>query len=248
MRRPTPRLASEPLSERPLSWLQRPIEALHYCSKLRSAIRNQPTQSSLAVRSISHRHRFADPRLMTSVPTTAARRVAALYEPGRSGAAALEAARQMAESSSLDLTVIGLAPQTTLVHGCCGMSSREYNRIVRDAAAEELEQARQWLGQTGDGTSFQLLVQGRDPPLEEWIAARDFELVLLPARRRLLRADTHPAAARVRRSTSAEVRVIHAIRQPRGRHQHAGGLRCAPDPATTGSPRPRDEGAENDGD
>lgn len=157
---------------------------------------------------------------MTAGPRRSPWRVAVLYEPGRGGAAALALARQLADSSPLELTVIAVAPQTTLVHGCCGMSAREYNRIIRDAAAEELEQAQERLEKAAASVSLQLLVERRDPSLEEWIAAKDFELVLLPARRRLLRADTHPAAARVRRSTSAEVRVIHAT-EPQDRLEPA---------------------------
>jgi hypothetical protein len=86
----------------------------------------------------------------------------------------------------------------------------DYNRAVCEAAEAELCQARKELGPVAERASFKVLVQNRDPPLAAWIAAGEFDVVLLPARRRPLRRWKHPAAEPLRRSTSAEVRVIDA--------------------------------------
>jgi hypothetical protein len=86
----------------------------------------------------------------------------------------------------------------------------DYNCAVRETAEAELRRAREELGPIAERASFKVLVQGKDPPLAAWIAAGDFDLVLLPARRRPLRRSKHPAAEPLRRSTSAEVRVIDA--------------------------------------
>jgi hypothetical protein len=142
------------------------------------------------------------------------RRVLAVCEPGRSASKALEVARELVEHESATLTVVNVAPQAATAGGqCCGMPVRDYNQVVRDAAAEELREAHARLGPIADRVTFQMLVEGTDPPLHEWIAGRDFDLVLLPARRRLIATARHPAAARVRASTTAEVRVV----EPRGR-------------------------------
>lgn len=144
----------------------------------------------------------------------APRRVLALYEPGRGASTTLELARDLAEHESAKLTVVNVAPQTVTAGGqCCGMSVRDYNQVVRDAAAEELREAHARLGPIAEQVRFHMLVQGTDPPLHEWIADRDFDLVLLPARRRLIGAARHPEAARVRASTTAEVREV----DPKGR-------------------------------
>jgi hypothetical protein len=54
----------------------------------------------------------------------------------------------------------------------------------------------------------ELLAEGTDPPLHEWVARAGVDLVLLPARHRPLRSAKHPAAAALRRSTAAEVRIV----------------------------------------
>jgi hypothetical protein len=62
----------------------------------------------------------------------------------------------------------------------------------------------------GDRAAFKLLVEDRDPLLADWIASGCFDVVLLPARRCLLRRAKHPAADQLRRSTRADVRVVDA--------------------------------------
>jgi hypothetical protein len=135
------------------------------------------------------------------------RRVMVLYEPGRTGSAALDLARRLVGAAGLGLTVVSVAPQDTRI--CCGAGSAlDYNRAVCDAAEAELLQARKELGATAERASFKVLVEDKDPPLAAWVAAGDFDVVLLPARRRPLRRSKHPAAEGLRRSTRAEVRVI----------------------------------------
>ena len=135
--------------------------------------------------------------------------VVLLYEPGRTGSAALEVARRLVWAAGMGLTVVSFAPQDTRV--CCGAgSAMDYNRAVCESAEAELRQARRELGPFAERAAFKVLVEDKDPPLAAWIAAGGFDLVLLPARRRPLRRAKHPAAEPLRRSTSAEVRVIEA--------------------------------------
>jgi hypothetical protein len=140
---------------------------------------------------------------------SAAKQVVVLYEPGRSGSAALDLARRLAEDDGSALTVVTVAPQDRRI--CCGAGSAiDYNRAVCEAADAELREARELLGPVGERAAFKLLVQDKDPPLAAWIAAGDFDVVLLPARRRPLRSAKHPAADQLHRSTTAEVRVVAA--------------------------------------
>jgi hypothetical protein len=108
-------------------------------------------------------------------------RVVVLYEPGRSGAAALDLAGRLVAGDGSALTVVTVAPQDTRI--CCGAgSAMDYNRAVREAADAELREARELLGPVGDRALFKTLVQDKDPPFAAWIAAGDFDVVLLPAR------------------------------------------------------------------
>jgi hypothetical protein len=139
----------------------------------------------------------------------APRGVLVLYEPGRNGSIALDLARRLVADDRAVLTIVTVAPKDKRI--CCGAGSAiGYNEAVCEAAAAELRDARQLLGPVGDRAQFKLLVQDKDPPLAAWIAATDFDMVLLPARRRPLRRTKHPAAKRLCRSTNAEVRVVDA--------------------------------------
>jgi hypothetical protein len=157
-----------------------------------------------------------DPGLLTSKRSiqpdavrSAGKRVVVLYEPGRTGSAALDLAGRLVGDDGSALTVVTVAPQDTRI--CCGAGSAiDYNRAVCDAADAELRQARELLGHVANRASFKLLVQDKDPPLAAWIAAGGFDVVLLPARRRPLRSAKHPAADQIRKSTTAEVRVVDA--------------------------------------
>ena len=133
-------------------------------------------------------------------------RLLVLYETGRAGTAALELARQEALHSPDTVTVVSVAPAAPS-WSRCGNSALEFNEIVRETVAKELEQAREQLATLGERASFQLLIEGSDPPLSEWVAAGGFDIVLLPARRRPLRAAKHPAAAALS-GAGAVVRVV----------------------------------------
>ena len=137
----------------------------------------------------------------------ASRRVLVVNEPGTAGTAALDIARELDLREAATLTVVAVAP-TAPSGSRCGGSAVEYNAVVKETVEAELDEARQRLGHASGRTDYALLVQGEDPPLEEWAAARGFGLILLPARRRLLRTPGHPAAARLRAMSGAEVRVV----------------------------------------
>ena len=135
------------------------------------------------------------------------KRVLVVFEPARSGMATLSLARALGEREGATLTVVGVAPQG-MSGPRCGNSARDYNLAVQDSVAGDLAHARAWLGEFGVRASYELLIDRTPPSLDEFAAAGRFDLVLLPARRRPMRAPGHPAEARLRRVTSAEVRVI----------------------------------------
>ena len=138
-----------------------------------------------------------------------------LYEPGRAGSAALDLAGRLVDDDSPALTVVGVAPQHARI--CCAAgSASDYNQAVYDAVHADLRHARQQLNDAGNRASLKLLVHDKDPPLAAWINAAGFDIVLLPARRRPLRSAKHPAADQLRKSTSAEVRIVEARPKLRG--------------------------------
>ena len=131
-------------------------------------------------------------------------RVLVLYEPGRTGDAALREGLELTPAGD-ELTVVTLAPQS-LPSRCCGPGPGAYNGAVREEAALELEQARAILGPAAKGTTFKALIERRDPPLARWVAEQAFQLVLLPGHRHT--PGGHRAARRLRRSTAADVRIV----------------------------------------
>lgn len=137
---------------------------------------------------------------------TRGRRVLVLYEPGPAANAALDLARGMDLEEEAAVTVVAVVRNAE--SGTCTGSAAAFNDAVRDAVVDELEQAHRRLGVAAGRAEYQLLMEGACTSLESWCAARDFDLILLPARRRLLRGAKHPAAERLRRATSAEVRVV----------------------------------------
>ena len=145
--------------------------------------------------------------IKATAPSATRRRVAVLHEPGQAGAAALDVARELDLQQGAAVTVVAVAPSAPSAPRCGG-SALEFNAAVRDVVADELDQARTRLGHAAGRTSYVLLVEGEDPPLEKWMAAQCFDVILLPARRRLLRTTAHPLAARLRGLTAAEVRVV----------------------------------------
>jgi hypothetical protein len=132
-----------------------------------------------------------------------------VYEQTRAGSAAIDLARGLIEREHAALSVLSVVPQAPSGRRCGG-SAIEYNRVLRASAEGELEQARKALGVHAAHASFELLIEGAGPPLGAWCAASGFDLILLPARRRPLRSLKHPAAARLRRQTAAEVQVVAA--------------------------------------
>jgi hypothetical protein len=133
-------------------------------------------------------------------------RILVLVEPSRNSVGAL---REAAACCGADtrMTVVSLAPQDVRA-ACCarGPGVEVVNCVVRDAAEDDLREAREIVGDRDGRTTFTSLVGRRDPPLELWAAAQDFDLIVLPARR--LAFGGHPFARRLRRATRAEVRLV----------------------------------------
>ena len=136
------------------------------------------------------------------------RKVLILYEHSRAGAAAIDLARDLAEDQNAALTIVAVAPQAPSGPRC-GNSALEYNEAVAESVAHDLEQARQRLGPAAAAdAAFVLLVEGADQTLEQVARSGGFDLVLLPAHRRPLRAPGHPAAPRLERVAGAEIRIV----------------------------------------
>ena len=134
-------------------------------------------------------------------------RILVLYERGRAGAAAIDLARKLAELEHAALTVVGVAPQAPSGPRC-GNSAVEYNEAVAESVARDLDRARERLGGAADHAAFVVLVDGADQTLAQFAQSGGFDLVLLPARRRPLRAASHPEASRLGQVAGAEIRIV----------------------------------------
>jgi nucleotide-binding universal stress UspA family protein len=130
-----------------------------------------------------------------------------LYERGRSGAAAIDLARNLAELQNASLTIVGVAPQAPS-GSRCGGSALEYNEVVADSVAQDLDRARERLAGAAERAAFVLLVEGADQTLEQFARSGGFDLVLLPGRRRPFRAAGHPEASRLERVAGVEIRIV----------------------------------------
>jgi hypothetical protein len=104
--------------------------------------------------------------------------VAVLFVPGRAGANALSAARDLAAPGHATITVVGEVPRAPSARRC-GCSPREYNRAVAEQVADDLSRARTQLEELGQTVEVRLLVEGVDPPFREFVAAGRFDHALL---------------------------------------------------------------------
>jgi nucleotide-binding universal stress UspA family protein len=133
-------------------------------------------------------------------------RVLVLCEHSRAGAAVIDLARRLAELEDAAVTVVAVAPQAPSGPRC-GNSATQYNEAVADSVVRDLEQARERLGRVAERASFRLLIEGAEPSLTHFAADGGFDLVLLPAHRRPLRAAYHPEAKRLG-IAGAEIRIV----------------------------------------
>ena len=133
-------------------------------------------------------------------------RVLVLFESRPAGVAALREAAERNEADT-DLTVVTLAPQS-LPARCCarGPSVEVVNCVVREEAERDLREAREILGNAAARVTFKRLVGSHDPPLHAWAADEAFDVIVLPSRR--LTVGGHPLARKLRRATSAEIRLV----------------------------------------
>ena len=125
-------------------------------------------------------------------------RVLVLYERGASGSRTLDQARALIQGQDRQLTVVTVAPRDTRVRGT-GVSARDYNDAVRDSAQRELAEARRLLGPQAERIVFEVVVEGGNASLAGWAADGAFDIILLPARRRLFTRGGHPLAAALTR-------------------------------------------------
>jgi nucleotide-binding universal stress UspA family protein len=144
-------------------------------------------------------------------------RVLVLYEQSRAGIAAIDEARVLVEREHANVTVVAVAPQAPSGPRC-GNSAIEYNEVVADSVARDLDNARQRLGQAAERANFVLLIEGSEPSLARFAGERGFDLVLLPAHRRPLRSGAHhPEAARLKLTAGAEIRIVEPASRQRSR-------------------------------
>jgi riboflavin biosynthesis pyrimidine reductase len=136
-------------------------------------------------------------------------RVLVLYERGGNGALAIDQALELVEAQDGQLTVVTLAARDARVRGT-GVSARDYNDAVRESAKQDLEHARARLGSRAGQIVFGVVVEGGKTSLGSWAAEGAFDVILLPARRRLFSRRTHPLAAGLRGATGADVREVSA--------------------------------------
>jgi hypothetical protein len=141
--------------------------------------------------------------------TNSGPRVLVLYERGTSGSTAIDHARELTDGQAGQLTVVTVVTKDTRVRGT-GVSARDYNEAVRDSALRDLDEARRLLGSLAERTVFEVVVEGGDKSLSGWVVNRAFDVILLPARRRLFSRGAHPLAATLRGSTAADVRIVGA--------------------------------------
>lgn len=152
---------------------------------------------------------------------TSAARVLILCEHGRTGAAAIDVARDLAELGHATLTVVAVAPHAPSGPRC-GNSAVEYNAAVAESVAQDLERARERLGGAAEAAEFLMLIDGADQTLEQLARSGGFDLVLLPARRRPLRKSGHPAAAELSRVAGAEILIVDSASRTRREPRPAG--------------------------
>lgn len=136
----------------------------------------------------------------------AASRTLVVIEAGRAGDAAVDEACAQARRTGCAVTLVGVAPQATAMH--CVSSGEGLNDAILEAVIADLARARARLATSGIEVASRVLVDGCDPPLEEFAATGGFDLILLPSRRPRWVHAGHPSARRLSGRTSAEVRLV----------------------------------------
>jgi hypothetical protein len=124
--------------------------------------------------------------------------VLVIFEAGRGGEAALNAAAVLADAGA-DLWVVTLAPQARPYKCCGGGGAGPYNCAIRGEAEDDLRQARNLLGSAAASARFTTLTGTPQPPLGAWASEHAFDLILLPK---------HRLTRELRRATAAEVRPV----------------------------------------
>jgi hypothetical protein len=131
-------------------------------------------------------------------------KVLVIFEAGRGGEAAIDAAAVLADADA-DLWVVTLAPQAR-PYKCCGGGGAPYNCAMRGEAEDHLRHARNLLGSAAASATFTTLTGTPQPPLGTWATEHAFDLILLP-KHRLTRGGGR-LARELRRATAAEVRPV----------------------------------------
>jgi hypothetical protein len=132
--------------------------------------------------------------------------VLAIFEHGRRGNKTVRAASEAAERSGARLMVVTLVTQLGRTRCCGGPSPLMYNCVIRDAASEQLGEARDSLGPRADDAEFRVLAGKPEPPIRRCVAEGRIGLVFIPRHR--LTLGGHWAARRLRSARNVEVRLV----------------------------------------
>jgi len=117
--------------------------------------------------------------------------------------------RALAAAAALDvpLTVVALAPKQ-LRSACCGIYTPALDLAVHAAAEQELDTARELLGERARAAEFVVVETKRDQDLARWAVGAGFTTALIGARRTLLGVGPRDLAARALSRAGLEVRSI----------------------------------------
>jgi hypothetical protein len=109
-------------------------------------------------------------------------RIAALVQRGRRGDRVLTEVLSMARSRAVDVTLVAVVAHAT--GRGCAVSPAPLNEAIDEAAAADLDAAAMWLPLSVPVRDRRVLRDGLDPPLGAWVTEHEFDLVLVPGRRR----------------------------------------------------------------
>ena len=129
--------------------------------------------------------------------------VLVVFDPRASSRRALECAAALAAP----LTIVALAPPDERGSHCT-FHGPELEMAVREAAARDLDAAREQLGVHAPDARFVLLPAGGARELAGWAAAGGFTRVLVGARRRLLGVRMREPLARALARAGIDVSLV----------------------------------------
>lgn len=142
---------------------------------------------------------------LTSPRSASRRRALVVYCAGGAAAAVLNEAATLAACGA-ELLLVALAPQAEPLRCCKGGGAGPYNCAVRDAAAEELREARACLSPLAAHADFTMLLGDPVREIARLSTEQPLDVIVVPGQR-LARGGSSLARA-LRRQTDVDVRAI----------------------------------------